>query len=62
MSFSHHETYSIGNCEVVLYLKDVVFAANDEQRNRKGTDQLSVLLTESQLTQDTCALSKEFLF
>lgn len=31
----------------VFYLKDVIFAANDEQRNWKGTDQLSVLLTES---------------
>lgn len=37
----------------VFYLEDVVLAADDEQRNRKGTDQLSVLLTESQLTLET---------
>lgn len=30
----------------LFYLKDVVLAANDEQRNRKGTDQLSVLVKE----------------
>lgn len=27
----------------LCYMKDVIFAANDEERNRKGTEQLSVL-------------------
>lgn len=30
----------------LFHLKDVVLAANDEQRNRKGTNQLSVLVKE----------------
>lgn len=30
----------------LFYLKDVILAANDEKRNRKGTDQLSVLVME----------------
>lgn len=31
----------------LFYLKDVVFAANDEQRDRKGADQFFVLLKTS---------------
>lgn len=36
-----------------MYLKDVVLAANDEQRERKGADHLSVLVATQQSTSTT---------
>lgn len=46
----------------VFYLEDVVLAADDEQRNRKGTDQLSVLLTESVNSGDSTGLTHFYTF
>ena len=43
--------------QCVAHLKDVIFAADDEQRNGKGVDQLSVLWMESQCIQHTSILS-----
>lgn len=41
-----------------IYLEDVVLAANDEQRERKGADHLSVLVAQQQSTTSPALTAK----